>query len=138
MTSKRNINIGEEVLLRVRVSAKDVYYAGGLVNGAWLLGLFGDVATEICIKHDGDEGLIRAYDSVDLLAPVLAGDFIEATGKIIKIGGTSRTLELVAKKVISSANIANHPSAAEVLDEPVIIGRASIVCVVPKKHQRYG
>jgi len=69
---KRYLKINEEVSLRVRVSEKDVHYAGGLVNGAWVLGLFGDVATEVAVRFDGDEGLIRSYTSVDLLAPIHA------------------------------------------------------------------
>jgi 3-aminobutyryl-CoA ammonia-lyase len=138
MKEKRSVGIGDEVMLRVRVSEKDVHYAGGLVNGAWVLSLFGDVATEITIRYDGDEGLLRAYSSVDLLAPVHAGDFIEATGKIVEVGNTSRTIELQAKRVVAPAGIAEQPSAADVLDEPVVVARATMVGVVPKRSQRYG
>ncbi len=86
---KRQLKINQEVNLKVRVSERDVYYADGLVNGAWVLGLFGDIATEVAIRFDGDEGLLRAYTNVDLLAPIHAGDFIEAVGKIVKGGNTS-------------------------------------------------
>jgi len=119
------------------VSEKDVHYAGGLVNGAWVLSLFGDVATEIAIRYDGDEGLLRAYEKVELLAPLRAGDFIEAVGRIVKVGNTSRTLELEAKKVITSANIPGHPSAADVLEEPLVVARGIMVTVVTKDAQRY-
>jgi len=122
--------------LRVRVSEKDVHYAGGLVNGAWVLGLFGDVATEITIRYDGDEGLLRAYTSVDLLAPIHAGDFIEAAGKITEVGNTSRTIELEARKVIASANIPEQPSAVDTLDNPVVVAKATMIDVVPKDLQR--
>src|SRR5262245_48750794 len=67
-------------VIRVRMSRP--HYAGNLVDGAQLLELFGDVATELCVRADGDEGLFRAYDSVEFLAPVYAGDFIEARGEI--------------------------------------------------------
>lgn len=134
----RKIDVQREVMLRVRVSEKDVHYAGGLVNGAWVLSLFGDVATEIAIRYDGDEGLLRAYEKVELLAPVRAGDFIEAVGRIVKVGNTSRTLELEAKKVITSANIPGHPSAADVLEEPLVVARGTMVTVVTKDAQRYG
>ena len=97
---KRQLKVNEEVSLRLRVSEKDVHYAGGLVNGAWVLGLFGDVATEATIRFDGDEGLLRAYTSVDLLTPIHAGDFIEAVAKIVKVGNTSRTVELEARRYI--------------------------------------
>ena len=134
----RKIDVQQEVMLRVRVSEKDVHYAGGLVNGAWVLSLFGDVATEIAIRYDGDEGLLRAYEKVELLAPLRAGDFIEAVGRIVKVGNTSRTLELEAKKVITSANIPGHPSAADVLEEPLVVARGTMVTVVTKDAQRYG
>jgi len=125
-------------MLRVRVSEKDVHYAGGLVNGAWVISLFGDVATEIAIRYDGDEGLLRAYKTVELLAPIHAGDFIEAVGKIVEVGNTSRTLEFEARKVIVPANIPEQPSAANVLEEPAVVAKAVMVAVVPKDCQRYG
>ncbi|MGB4534613.1 MAG: hotdog fold domain-containing protein, partial [Tenuifilaceae bacterium] len=81
-----------KVMIRVRMSLKDAHYGGNLVDGAKMLELFGDVATELLIRHDGDEGLFRAYDSVDFLAPVYAGDFIEATGEITEAGNTSRKM----------------------------------------------
>ena len=66
--------------LRVRMSAKDAHYGGNLVDGAHMLHLFGDIATEMLIRCDGDEGLFCAYDNVEFLAPVYAGDYIEARG----------------------------------------------------------
>jgi len=133
----RRIKLNEEVMLRVRVSEKDVHYAGGLVNGAWVIGLFGDVGTEICIRYDGDEGLIRAYKSIDLLEPVHAGDFIEVTGKIVEVGNTSRVLEFEASKVIVVANMPEQPSAADVLEKPIVVAKATMVAVVPRDCQRY-
>lgn len=133
----RRLGLQEEVMLRVRVSEKDVHYAGGLVNGAWVLGLFGDVGTEIAIRYDGDEGLIRAYKSIDLLAPIHAGDFIEVVGKIVEVGNTSRILEFEARRVIALANVPAQPSAADALEEPVVVARATMVAVVPKDCQRY-
>jgi 3-aminobutyryl-CoA ammonia-lyase len=134
---KRQLKIGEEVSLRVRVSEKDVHYAGGLVNGAWVLGMFGDVGTELATRYDGDEGLLRAYTSVDLLAPIHAGDFIEVTGKIVKVGNTSRIQEFVAKRYIKPASTPEQPSAADVLPEPEIVAKATMVGVTTKECQRY-
>jgi 3-aminobutyryl-CoA ammonia-lyase len=134
---KRYLKINEEVSLRVRVGEKDVHYAGGLVNGAWVLGLFGDVATEIAVRFDGDEGLIRSYTSVDLLAPIHAGDFIEAAGKIVKEGNTSRTIELEARRYIVPSQIPEQPSAADYVEEPEIVAKATMIDVVPKDCQRY-
>ena len=90
-------------LIRLRISAHDAHYAGDLVDGAKMLNLFGDVATELLIRSDGDEGLFVAYDKVEFLAPVHAGDYIEAHGRIVSMGNTSRKMEFEARKVIAVA-----------------------------------
>ena len=123
-------------LIRLRISAHDAHYAGGLVDGARMLNLFGDVATELLIRSDGDEGLFVAYDSVEFLAPVHAGDYIEATGSIVAVGNTSRKMKFEARKVIAPAGVAGQPSAADVLAEPMLVCRASGTCVVPAAWQR--
>src|SRR5438128_11825905 len=88
--------------IRVRLSAHDAHYGGQLVNGAHMLSLFGDVATERAIKCDADEGLLVGYESIEFLAPLLAGDFIEVTGRSTRIGRTSRRMEFQAPQVIAS------------------------------------
>jgi 3-aminobutyryl-CoA ammonia-lyase len=123
-------------LIRLRMAAHDAHYAGGLVDGAKMLHLFGDVATELLIRSDGDEGLFVAYDNVEFLAPVHAGDYIEATGRIVSMGKTSRKMEFVARKVIAAVAVAGQASAAEVLTEPVVVCKASGTCVVPANCQR--
>src|SRR5581483_8724284 len=97
--------------IRVRLSASAAHYGGQLVNGAHLLKLFGDVATELAILCDGDEGLLAGYEKVELLAPVFAGDFIEATGRITRVGRTSRTIEFEARKVIQPRPDVNDSAA---------------------------
>lgn len=124
-----------KVVIRLRMSSKDAHYGGSLVDGARMLELFGDVATELLIRSDGDEGLFRAYDSVEFLAPVYAGDFIEAEGEIVHTGNTSRKMVFEARKVIISRPEVND-SAADVLEAPIIVCRASGTCVVPKDKQR--
>src|SRR5574344_2459634 len=114
--------------IRVRMSAHDAHYGGNLVNGAHMLHLFGDVATELLILQDGDEGLFCAYDNVEFLAPVYAGDFIEATGTIVSEGNTSRKMVFEARKVaVPRPDIS--ASAADMLDEPIVVCRASGTCV---------
>ena len=125
----------EKSMIRLRMSAHDAHYGGNLVDGARMLQLFGDVATELLIRHDGDEGLFVAYDNVEFLNPVFAGDYIEATGEITKIGNSSRKMTFEAKKVIRSRTDISA-SAADVLEEPVVVCRASGTCVVPKTCQR--
>lgn len=126
-----------EAMIRVRIGSGDVHYAGNLVAGAKVLSLFGDVATELLIRHDGDEGLLAAYDSVEFLAPVYGGDYLEIKGWIERVENTSRKMRFEAWKVISSLNDPEQPSAAEVLKTPILVARASGTCVVPKKRQRY-
>lgn len=121
--------------VRLRMSQADAHYGGSLVDGARMLALFGDVATELLIRHDGDEGLFRAYDAVEFLAPVHAGDYVEATGEIVKVGSTSRAMRFEAWKVISPRPELGD-SAAELLAEPVLVCRASGTCVVPSGKQR--
>src|SRR5579871_1559367 len=128
--------IGTRVTLRLRMSAHDAHYAGELVDGARMLALFGDLATELLIRLDGDEGLFRAYESVEFLAPVFAGDYVEATAELVVIGNTSRKIRFEARKVI--ANVRGEglsASAAEVLSEPVTVARAVGTCVVPRELQ---
>ena len=122
-------------LIRVRMSLSDAHYGGNLVDGAKILELFGDVATELLIKNDGDEGLFRAYDSIEFLAPVNAGDYIEAEGKIIEIGNTSRKMIFEARKIITLKPDIND-SAADFLNEPIVVCKASGTCVVPREKQR--
>jgi len=124
-----------EVLIRLRLSAHEAHYGGNLVDGARILGLFGDVATELLIRYDGDEGLFCAYDLVEFKSPVHAGDYIEARGRITHVGTTSRTMEFEAYKVITARSDVSA-SAAEVLDEPVLVVRARGTCVVPQESQR--
>ncbi|HOJ87785.1 MAG TPA: hotdog domain-containing protein [Pseudothermotoga sp.] len=125
-----------KAFLRVRMSQHDAHYAGGLVDGARILQLIGDVATELLIRHDGDEGLFRAYDSIEFLKPVFAGDFLEVHGEIVEVGKSSRKMRFEVYKVITNANIPGHESACNVLDPPVLVVRASGTCVVPTQKQR--
>ncbi len=124
-----------QVKLRLRLSSHDAHYAGNLVDGAKILNLFGDVATELTIRYDGDEGLLRAYDNVEFLAPVYGGDFLEVTGKITDVGNTSRKIVFEAYKVITPAK-EGAESACDVLEPPVLVAKASGTCVVTKEKQR--
>ncbi|AAQ66181.1 MULTISPECIES: hotdog fold domain-containing protein [Porphyromonas] len=122
-------------MIRLRMSAHDAHYGGNLVDGARMLQLFGDVATELLIMQDGDEGLFCAYDNVEFLAPVFAGDYIEAVGEITHVGNTSRKMKFEARKVIRPRTDISE-SAADVLDEPIVVCRATGTCVVPANCQR--
>ena len=124
-----------KAMIRVRMSAGDAHYGGNLVDGAKMLQLFGDVATELLIQNDGDEGLFVAYENVEFLAPVYAGEFIEAVGEITKLGNTSRKMKFEARKVITPRPDIND-SACDVLEEPIVVCRAEGTCVVPKDKMR--
>lgn len=129
--------IGTRVTLRLRMSARDAHYAGELVDGARILALFGDLSTELLIRLDGDEGLFRAYESIEFLAPVFAGDYIEASAELLQVGDSTRQMRFEARKVI--ANVRQEgvaASAADVLLEPIVVCRAVGTSVTPKGMQR--
>lgn len=128
-----------EAKLRLRMSSQDAHYAGNLVDGARMLALFGDVATELLIRLDGDEGLFRAYEKIEFLAPVYAGDYIEIRGRILEVGRTSRKMEFEASKVIQPLSMDRGGlavSSAEILKDPIIVCRAIGTCVTPAALQR--
>jgi 3-aminobutyryl-CoA ammonia-lyase len=122
-----------EGVIRVRMSSADAHYAGGLVDGAHILKLFGDALTELLIRRDGDEGLSRVLKS-EFLAPVRAGDYLEIRAKIVAVGKSSRTIECTAHKIIEL--VSPDDSAANVLAEPLLVARATDVAVVPLDKQR--
>lgn len=124
-----------KAMIRMRMSMHDAHYGGNLVDGAKMLQLFGDVATELLIRNDGDEGLFAGYESVEFTAPVYAGDYIEAVGEIIKTGNSSRKMKFEARKVIVPRPDLND-SACDVLEQPIVVCKAVGTCVVPKDKQR--
>jgi 3-aminobutyryl-CoA ammonia-lyase len=121
---------GVTVTHRRYVPYSHAHYGGELVDGAYVLGLFGDVATEICIRTDADEGLFASYDDVQFLAPLRAGDILEVTGTVTRVGRRSRTLQLTAQ-VVCRAAPHRSASGAEVLPEPLVVTRATGTVVVP-------
>lgn len=125
----------EKAMIRMRMSMHDAHYGGNLVDGAKMLQLFGDVATELLIRQDGDEGLFAGYESVEFCAPVFAGDYIEAVGEIIKVGNSSRKMQFEARKVIVPRPDISD-SACDVLEEPIVVCKAIGTCVTPKDKQR--
>ncbi len=114
--------------IRLRVGAEDVHYSRRLAAGAFTLRLFGDLATEITIRTDGHGGLLRAYEQVELLAPLRAGDWVEARGTLERRGTTSRRCRFEAWKVIEGSD-GPH---AQLLDPPVLVARALATTVVPR------
>jgi len=121
--------------IRRRLGSEDAHYGGDLVAGAKQLEIVGDLITELAMRYDGDEGLFRAYESVEFLAPLYAGDWVEATGRVVSAGTTSRRCEFEVWKVGGPRRDISD-SAAEFLDEPVLTCRAVGTTVVPKEHQR--
>jgi 3-aminobutyryl-CoA ammonia-lyase len=122
--------IGLTVTHRRYVPYSHAHYAGNLVDGAYVLGLFGDVATEVCIQSDGDEGLFASYSDVQFLQPLRAGDVVEVRATISRVGKRSREIEFVAT-VVCRGRADRSGSAAEVLAEPLEITRAIGTVVVP-------
>ena len=125
-----SLTVGFSVTHKRYVPYSHAHYGGNLVDGAYGLGMFGDVATELCIRTDGDEGLFAGYSSVEFLAPIQAGDVLEATATLTRIGTRSRALSFEAR-VLCRAAPDRSPSSAAVLPEPIVVTRATGTVVVP-------
>ncbi|CRK56466.1 3-aminobutyryl-CoA ammonia-lyase [Alloactinosynnema sp. L-07] len=122
--------VGFTVTHRHYVPHSHAHYGGNLVDGAYGLGMFGDLATEMCVQTDGDEGLFAGYSNVEFLAPIRAGDVIEGTATLTRIGTRSRAMDFEVRVVCRSAP-ERGDSAADVLDPPIVATRASGTVVVP-------
>lgn len=127
--------MNERASFRLRLSQADAHYGGGLVAGGRVMEFFGDVATELCIRSDGDEGLFAGYSSVEFLLPLYAGDFIEIIGEIIRTGSTSREMRFEVLRYARPRPDVGE-SAADLLGAPELVARAIGTCVVPKGKQR--
>ncbi|MFC6886114.1 MULTISPECIES: hotdog domain-containing protein [Actinomadura] len=121
---------GLTVTHRRYVPYSHAHYAGNLVDGAYVLVAFGDVATEVCVRTDGDEGLFASYSDVQFKAPVRAGDVLETTARVVRVGRRSRTLEFEAR-VVCRGRPDKGESSAEVLAEPIVAVTATGTVVVP-------
>ena len=122
--------VGLTVTHRRYVPHSHAHYGGNLVDGAYVLGLFGDVATELCIISDGDEGLFASYDEVQFVGPVYGGDVIEVVAELTRVGTRSRSVRFEAR-VVARATPESGPSAAAVCAPPVVVTRAIGTVVVP-------
>lgn len=129
----RSRRVGTVVTHRRYVPYSHAHYAGNLVDGAYSLGLFGDVATEMCILLDGDEGLFASYADVQFRAPVRAGDLLEITATLVREGTRSRVMEFAVNVVGRGAPTDEAPGAARLLDPPVVATTATGTVVVPPR-----
>ncbi|WP_309650691.1 MULTISPECIES: hotdog domain-containing protein [Nocardioides] len=131
MTTDSTPTVGTRVVHRRYVPYSHAHYAGNLVDGAYSLGLFGDVATEMCILTDGDEGLFASYSDVQFRAPVRAGDVLEITCDLTRVGTRSRVMDFAVLVVARGAATPEKPGAARVLTDPVVATTATGTVVVP-------
>ncbi len=129
------MSVGLTSVLRLRLSQADAHYGGDLVAAGRIMELFGDVATELCIRSDGDEGLLAGYSDVEFLAEVHAGDFVEVRGSITRMGTTSREMAFEAV-TYAGPNPDVSDSAADLYENPEVVARATGTCVVKKDRQR--
>jgi 3-aminobutyryl-CoA ammonia-lyase len=131
MATRNGQDAGTRVVHRRYVPYSHAHYAGNLVDGAYSLGLFGDVATEMCIVTDGDEGLFASYSDVQFREPVRAGDVLEVVCELVRVGTRSRVLDLSVSVVARGTPTAERPGAAAVLDPPLLATTATGTVVVP-------
>jgi len=130
MSTHGPATVGMTVTHRRYVPYSHAHYAGNLVDGAYSLAAFGDVATEMCIRTDGDEGLFASYSDVQFLAPIRAGDCIEIEATLVRVGARSREMTFEVR-VIARGNPDRGGSSADLLDKTVIATTARGVVVVP-------
>jgi len=128
--ARQAMTVGLTVTHRRYVPYSHAHYGGDLVDGAYALGLFGDVATEVCIRTDGDEGLFASYSDVQFREPIRAGDVLEVQAMVTRVGNRSRTVDFECR-VVCRGRPDRGPSAGEVLDPPVVAVTATGVVVVP-------
>lgn len=134
-------HIGLTVTHKRYVGHRDAFFLGGMVDGSFLMGLFGQVTAELCIRTDGDEGRFVGYSEVDFTAPVHPGDVLEVEGKVIRVGNTSREFQFEARVLCRSrTRLEDDPeirqTAGVVLDEPLVVARAIGTAVVPAERQK--
>ncbi len=125
--------VGTRVVHRRYVPYSHAHYAGDLVDGAYGLGLFGDVATEMCIVTDGDEGLFASYSEVQFLAPVRAGDVVEVVAELVRVGTRSREMSFTLSVVARGGSTPEEPGKADVVDPPAVATTARGTVVVPAR-----
>ena len=130
MTDARDDLVGTTVVHRRYVPYSHAHYAGNLVDGAYSLAAFGDVATEMSIRTDSEEGLFASYSDVQFKAAVRAGDCLEIEARIVRAGRRSREMEFEAR-VVARGNPDRGASAADVLNPPIVATTARGVVVVP-------
>ncbi|BDR67867.1 3-aminobutyryl-CoA ammonia lyase [Clostridium tetani] len=109
-----------ETKMRIRMSSKDVFYGGGVVNGSRSIRLMGDVAERLMIMTEGNEGKCIEYEMIRLYNPIFAGDYLEMVGRIIGEDGSKKKIQCRTFKIATNPNIENQPSAIDVLEEPVL------------------
>lgn len=129
--SRTQTRVGTTVVHRRYVPYSHAHYAGNLVDGAYSLGLFGDVATELCIRTDGDEGLFASYSDVQFRAPVRAGDLLEITAVLVRAGNRSRVMDFTLHVVARGGATESQPGAAAMLERPLLATSATGTVVVP-------
>ncbi len=121
---------GTAVTHRRYVDHSRAHYGGGLVDGGYVMGLFSDIATDLTLHTDGDEGLLASYSRVDFHAPLRAGDVLEITATLTRVGTRSRTVSFAANVLVRTGGDGSS-SRGEVLAEPLPIASATGTVVVP-------
>lgn len=123
--------VASAATLRLRFAPSDARYGNGLIAGAKVMEIFGDLETEIAIREGGDEGLCVAYDLVEFLEPLFVGDFVEGRAEVLSSGNTSRKLGLELHRVIAGS----PDGTGTPLDPPVLAARATATIVVGTRER---
>ena len=109
---------GEEVIFRYRMSDRDVFYGGGVVNGARSLTLMNDAANRLMAKVFQNTGHCVGVNKVRLYTPCFAGDYMEYRAKLMKKEGNKAVIQVRSFKIIEVPVNPPYPSSIDVLADP--------------------
>lgn len=109
-----------ETKMRLRMSSKDVFYAGGIVNGSRSITIMGDVATRLMVMSDGNEGRCLGFDKIRLYNSIFSGDYLEVIARVIGVEGKKKKIQCRTFKVAHNPNIPEQETAIDVLEEPIL------------------
>lgn len=124
----------EDAVIRLRLAPADARYARGLAAGSKAMEIFADLETELALREGGDEGLCVAYDMVEFLAPLRAGDFVEGRARVVARGRSSRRIAAEIHKLLE----VDDDGILEPSDGPVLAARASVTIVVGRTPRPEG
>jgi 3-aminobutyryl-CoA ammonia-lyase len=114
----------------------DSHYTDRVVSLGTIVEMFGIAGTKLAYMIDGDGGLMRAFESVEFLAPVYHADYVRCTARLLEVGKTSRKRSYELHVTARTHGIGPSPTSGQILDPPILAARAIGYTVTPLDRQR--